>query len=188
MIPFPNQKYNVIYGDPAWPYENERTGGNMKSGATAHYDVMTIEDICNLPVKNISEKNAVLFLWATTPLLPEALQVMNAWGFKYKTKIVWRKIMSLGMGYWFRVQTEDLLVGVKGDVRAFRCQEPNFIQTKAEHHSKKPARIYRLIERATADMPNPRRIELFARGQKAYGWDAWGNQLEELPTLEQYSL
>ena len=101
---------------------------------------------------------------------------MDEWGFKYKTMLTWRKIMSLGMGYWFRGQCEHLLLGVKGKVKAFRLQECNFIQCKAEKHSKKPEAFRQLIERATANMPTQDRIELFAR-QKTPGWDVWGNEV-----------
>lgn len=145
----------------------------MNSGASQKYDTMSLEEICQLPIQSITDDDSVLFLWATTPLLPEALMVMQAWGFKYKTKIVWRK-MSLGIGYWFRIQTEDLLVGVRGNVKAFRCQHPNYLESKRLGHSVKPDEFRELIERCTAATPNPRRLELFARGSKAKGWDMWG--------------
>lgn len=169
--------YDIIYADPPWAYRNKKTGGSMVSGAESKYPTMAIDEICVMPVKDIAAKNSVLFLWATVPLMPEAFQVMQAWGFKYKTMITWRKIMSLGMGYWFRGQCEHLLFGVRGQVKAFRLQEPNFIQAKVLDHSQKPNEFRELIERATAQMPSRNRIELFARC-RSDGWDAFGNEVE----------
>lgn len=168
-----DKKYQIIYADPPWSYKNKKTGGSMKSGAIAKYPTMTIKEICELPIADIADKNSVLFLWATVPLLPEAFEVMKEWGYKYKTMITWRKIMSLGMGFWFRGQTEHLLLGVRGKVKAFRIQKANFIQCKAEKHSQKPKEFRDLIE-MTKLTP---KIELFAR-QKTKGWDVWGNEVE----------
>jgi len=174
---FPNKKYKVIYADPPWKYRNVRTGGSMISGSSAKYSVMSTADICALPVKEIAEKDSVLFLWATVPMIEDAFEVLYAWGFMFKTMLTWRKIMSLGMGYWFRGQCEHLLFGVRGDVKAFRCQEPNFIQTKALRHSEKPEEFRALIERATKGMEP--KIELFAR-RKVRGWTAFGDEVEEV--------
>lgn len=176
MIPFPDKKYSVIVADPPWQYRNKNTGGSMKSGSNAKYPTMSLEEICSLPVPTICEKDCVLFLWGTTPLADYPPKVMGAWGFKYKTKIYWRKIMSLGMGYWFRGQIEECLVGIKGNVKAFRLQKPNFIQSKARDHSQKPEEFFQLIEPAIQNM-NPK-IELFAR-ERRDGWDSWGNEIEE---------
>jgi N6-adenosine-specific RNA methylase IME4 len=136
---------------------------------------MDLESIKKLPISDICNKDSVLFLWATVPLLPEAFQVMKAWGYKYKTMITWRKIMSLGMGFWYRGQTEHLLFGIRGKIKAFRMQECNVIQHKVEKHSKKPDVFRKLVERSTVDL-NPK-IELFAR-EKVSGWDCWGNEIE----------
>lgn len=171
------RKYQIIYADPPWSYKNKNTGGSYSSGASSKYSTMSLKDICNLPIKNISDKNCVLFLWATVPLMPEAFKVINEWGFKYKTTITWRKIMSLGMGFWFRGQCEHLLFGIKGKVKAFRLQEPNFIQCKVSKHSQKPNEFRELINRATSKMPLRNKIELFAR-QKTEGWDVWGNEVD----------
>lgn len=141
----------------------------MISGSASKYQVMSTEDICALSVGEIADDNSVLFLWATVPMLQDAFCVFTEWGFNYKTAIFWRKIMSLGMGFWFRGQVEVCLFGIK----AFRCQKPNFIQTKAGKHSEKPEELYKLIEEVS---PLPR-IELFARSKRD-GWDAWGNEIE----------
>jgi len=179
-------EYNVIYADPPWAYRNQRTGGSMCSGASQKYSVMSLEEICALPVCDLTARDSVLFLWVTTPMMDEGLQVMKAWGFKYKTKIYWRKIMSLGMGYWFRGQVEELWLGVRGHVKAFRLQECNIIQCKALAHSQKPEEFRQLIERATGKMPDRRMLELFAR-RKYSNWSVWGNEVVsdiEINTLE----
>ena len=168
-----NKKYKIIYADPPYLYKNKNTGGSMISGAIAKYPVMDLQDILELPVKEIAHKDSCLFLWVTVPLIQEGFQVLNAWGFKYKTMLTWRKIMSLGMGYWYRGQTEHLLLGIKGKVKAFRIQKPNFIQCKVGKHSQKPQEFRGLIEMTGL---NPK-IELFAR-EKHKGWDVWGNEVE----------
>jgi len=170
----PNKRYKLILADPPWEYDNKNTGGSNNRGACQKYTTMSIEDILNMSeeIKQISEKDSCLFLWATTPLLPEAFEVMKGWGYKYKTTIYWRKIMSLGMGYWFRGQVEVCLFGIKGSFKPFHCQRPNFIQTKVRNHSQKPDEMYGIIEGLDI---NPK-IELFAR-EKREGWDAWGNQV-----------
>ena len=173
-----NKKYQVIYADPPWSYKNKKTGGSMISGAEAKYPTMTVEEICALDIP--AEKDAVLFLWATVPLLPEAFKVMEAWGFKYKTMLTWRKIMSLGMGYWYRGQCEHLLFGVRGKVKAFRVQKANFIQSKAGKHSEKPIEFRRLIEESTLHLPN--KLEMFARSENE-GWDVFGNEVNNSITL-----
>lgn len=170
---FPNKQYKCILADPPWQYDNKCTGGSYTSGSAAKYNVMSLDDIKNLPISNISMKDSCLFLWATTPLLPEAFEVMKSWGFKYKTSIYWHKIMSLGLGYWFRGQVEICLFGIKGNIKAFRCQKPNFIQSKVMKHSKKPYELYNIIE--GIENLNPK-IELFAR-ERREGWDSWGNEL-----------
>ena len=173
MISQLDGKYRIIYADPPWQYNNRRTGGSLNSGASAKYPVMSLDELLSLPVKEVASKDSALFLWTTTPMLQDAFRVMNGWGFIYKTALYWRKIMSLGMGFWYRGQVEVCLVGVRGKVKAFRIQKSNFVQTKALKHSEKPQEIRDLIE-ATGLFP---RIELFAR-QKVDGWDCWGNEVE----------
>ncbi len=163
------KNYKIIYADPPYSYRNKNTGGSMKSGSSAKYPTMTINELCTLNIP--SGKNNALFLWATVPLLPEALFLMDHWGFKYKTTLFWRK-MSLGLGFWFRGQVEMLLLGIKGKVKAFRIQKPNIIQVKVGRHSEKPEEFRKLIE-MTGLKP---RIELFAR-KKTRGWDVWGNEV-----------
>ncbi len=181
-VPFPEGKFNTILADPPWPYDNIHTGGSMKSGAADKYETMSLEEIKALPISSIAEKNSVLFLWATVPMLPEALDVLRSWNYKYKHMLTWRKIMSLGMGWYFRNQCEHLLVGIRGNIKAFRCQRPNFIETKALGHSEKPEEFRVLIEEATKNIRNRRMIELFAR-RESYGWTCWGLGLK--PQLQE---
>jgi N6-adenosine-specific RNA methylase IME4 len=197
MVSEAGKRYEVIYADPPWSYDNKKTGGTMGSGASAKYELMTNEDIMNMPIHDIIEKNAVLFLWVTVPLLPEGMAVLTSWGFKYKTMITWRKIMSLGMGYWFRGQCEHLLLGVRGKVKPFRQQVANFYssdefdidecyQSKAGKHSQKPQYFRELIEKATSvSFEHPKKLELFARSRDGLfrndeyiGWDVYGNQVD----------
>ena len=185
QLPFPNKKYQIIYADPPWSYKNKKVFGKFKNkngyidgGCLSKYSTMDLIDICNLPIRDISDKNAILFLWTTTPFLEDCFKVVSAWGFKFKTALYWRKIMSLGMGFWFRGQVEILIVAIKGKVKAFHSQKPNFIQTRALRHSEKPDEFRKLIEEVTNEYPD--KIELFAR-QQADGWDVWGN--EELKEL-----
>jgi site-specific DNA-methyltransferase (adenine-specific) len=122
-----------------------------------------------------SGRKGLCFLWITVPLLPDGFKVLEAWGYKYKTMITWKKVMSLGMGFWWRGQTEHLLFGVKGKIKAFRMQEKNIIQVKVGKHSEKPEEFRQLIERATPHLV--RKIELFAT-EKHEGWHSWGNKVE----------
>ena len=165
-------KYQIIYADPPYSYRNKRTGGSMISGSDAKYPVMSIDEIAKLPVSDIADKDSVLFLWTTTPMLQDAFYIMNEWGFKYKTAIYWRKIMSLGMGFWYRGQVEVCLLGIRGNIKAFRIQKANFIQTKALRHSEKPVEMRQLIEETGLEP----KIELFAR-HKVEGWSCWGDEV-----------
>ena len=167
-----NKKYKCILADPPWSYDNKKTGRDMKHGAEAKYPTMPLEDICNMDVKSISDKDSCLFLWATTPLLPEAFEVMRSWGFKYKTAIYWDKKTNGGLGYWFRGGVEVCLFGCRGKLKAFRSQSPNIISERSTKHSRKPDGMYKLIETLDLDP----KIELFAREQRE-GWNSWGNQI-----------
>lgn len=176
MTPFPEKRYKVIVADPPWEYRNKNTGGSMVSGASAKYPTMATDDICNLPVKEISEDNCVLFLWTTTPFLQEGLTVMKSWEFKYKTAIYWNKKGKLGLGFWFRGQVEVCLFGIRGKVPAFRSSTPNFIETYPGKHSEKPQEFFKMIEKELERGELFPKIELFAR-KKRKGWDSWGNEV-----------
>lgn len=168
------KKYQLIYADPPWQYRNVTTGRNNTSGAAHHYETIPLEELCRYPIQLIAAKDAALFLWCTTPLLPDGFKLMEAWGFEYKTTIYWHKIMSQGLGNWFRGQVEVILVGVRGKLTPFHCQKANFIQTKVRKHSQKPREIYGLLESLDLDPM----VELFAR-ERRQKWDAWGSDLPD---------
>jgi len=178
-------KYRVILADPPWAYNNKNTGGSMKSGASAKYKTMGVEEICALPVADICERDSVLFLWVTNPMLQEGLQVLEAWGFKYKTMLTWYKEGRKGLGYWFRGQTEHILFGVRGKVKAFRCQRENFISHKLGQHSEKPECFRELIELAAEGFSGDK-MELFAT-KKVDGWKPLGFSIDGRHILESLS-
>lgn len=152
----------------------------------AKYPTMGVDELMRLPVKEIADRDAVLFLWITVPLLPEGLALLSAWGFRYKTMLTWRKVMSQGMGFWFRGQCEHLLLGVKGKVKAFHLQRSNFYQGRVGWHSGKPDHFRQLIvEAAKVSFERPVMVELFARaapglfpGYGLEGWDVFGNEID----------
>ena len=165
-------RYQVCYCDVPWMYRNVKTGGSMLSGAAAKYKTISTDKLCTLDVQKVMDKNSVLFFWTTVPMFEDALRIMHAWGYQYKSLWTWRKIMSLGMGFWARIQTEHLILGIHGKVKAFRCQRPNFIQTKALRHSHKPPEFRQLIDVAVKDM-GPK-LELFSTEKDVPGWTTIG--------------
>jgi N6-adenosine-specific RNA methylase IME4 len=166
-----NGEYDVIYCDPPWKYDFAETENRAIEN---HYPTMELEDIKNIKVP--SAENSVLFLWATAPKLIEALEVMNAWGYAYKTQSVWDKEL-IGSGYWFRGQHEILLVGVKGKFSPPipENRESSVYREKRTQHSKKPTHYYEWIEKA---FPNQRYLEMFSRNTFNEKWSVWGNQSE----------
>lgn len=164
-----DKKYSIIYADPPWRYDFSKDNADKIEN---HYPTMTVEDICKLPIP--SAENSVLYLWATAPKLIEALMVMKAWGYTYKTQAVWDK-KSIGMGYWFRGQHEILLIGVKGKFSppSSQFRVPSVYSEKKTKHSKKPEYFRDLISKTFYGFS---KIELFAR-QHADGWDCWGNEV-----------
>jgi N6-adenosine-specific RNA methylase IME4 len=175
--------YRTILADPPWKYTNVSPPClPEKQPQTClieyYYPTLTLPEIKALPVWDMGERDSVLFLWATTPMLPEAFDVMRSWGWKYKTLITWHKTDRDCMGYWFRTCTEHLLVGVRGKVRAFRSMQRNIIECQRGKHSEKPEMSYALIERVA---PEPR-LELFARRARL-GWDVWGNEVDSDPEV-----
>lgn len=168
----PDKKYGVIYADPEWRFETYSRETGMDRAADNHYPTSETQDICARDVAAIAADDCVLFLWATAPMLPDALRVMEAWGFTYKSRCVWAKD-RLGTGYWFRDGCEILLVGTRGDVPApaMGDQWPSLIEAPVGAHSAKPEKFAELIE---AYFPNLPKIELNRRGPPRPGWDAWG--------------
>ncbi len=189
MIPFPDKKYQIIYADPPWQYNDaQKSGGTAFFGASARYKTMNNNDIMKLPVNNLTDKNCVLFLWATSPLLPEALDVIKSWGFKYKTiAFCWNKLSKNGkwvsnMGRWTMGNIEICLLATKGQPKRKAKNIKQLVINVRSIHSKKPSSIRNRIIKLMGDLP---RIELFARPPKdrlfedeSYkGWDVWGNEV-----------
>ena len=173
---FPNNKlYSIIYADPPWKYKE--SWGN---GSNEHtYSTMTVDEIKKLPIKNITEVNAHLYLWCTNPFLKSGLEICEEWGFTYKTLLTWVKTykdgkLEMGMGYYFRGCTEHVIFGVKGKMKCKNKITRNlFKAVNPRLHSQKPSMTRDMIVSCSGDLP---RIELFAR-QKIDGWDYWGDQV-----------
>ena len=175
------KKYNIIYADPPWKFNNKNTGGSMKSGASAHYDVMSLEDIKKLPIKNIADDNCILFMWWVASQGQAAMDVVEAWGFEIKTMtgFVWVKKTKLnkfffGMGFWTRAGAECCLIATKGKPKPINRSIRSVIEAKVGKHSKKPHIFRRQIIKLCGKLP---RIELFAR-KKFTGWDSFGNEIK----------
>ena len=141
---------------------------------------MSISDICNLPINNIADDDCILFIWVIDPMLPEAMEVIKAWGFKYKTvAFTWVKQnkksdgIYMGMGYWTRANNEICLLATKGNPKRISASVRQIILERVREHSKKPDCVRDRIVELCGNLP---RIELFAR-QKAEGWDSWGNEV-----------
>ena len=173
----PKEKFSIIYADPPWRYEQK----NRQGSAELHYPTMSIEEICSLPVADLAAKDSVLFLWATFPQLPEALKVIKAWGFSYRSvAFVWikrnRRSYSwfYGLGYWTRGNAEICLLAVKGHPKRKSAGVHQLIVSPIERHSKKPDEAREKIVTLMGDLP---RVELFAR-QSPPGWEVWGNEVK----------
>lgn len=166
MKSLPNGKFNVIYADPAWQYSNSGISGSAEN----HYPTMATEDICALKVP--SDENAVLFLWVTNPLITDALRVCEAWGFEYKTNMVWVKDRA-GQGFYTKGQHELLFIAVKGQ---YRPDESIYVKSVVneprQEHSTKPKIFYEIIEKL---YPTSYYLELFARHNDRPKWTTWGN-------------
>ncbi|MCL2678544.1 MAG: MT-A70 family methyltransferase [Clostridiales bacterium] len=169
--------YSIILADPPYKYSNK----GVQGAAENHYPCMDIEAICALPVADIAAKDSVLFLWATFPMLPEALRVISAWGFRFRSvAFVWLKqnrkapTWFYGMGFWTRGNAEICLLATRGKPKRQDKSIHQFIISPIEAHSKKSDEAREKIVRLMGDLP---RVELFAR-QSAPGWDVWGNEVQ----------
>lgn len=168
---------NIILADPPWRYDFAVSSTRKIEN---QYPTMDTKDICDLKPK--TDKDAILFLWGTNPKLQDALQVMKAWGFEYKTNIVWIKD-KIGMGYYARSQHELLLIGTRGNFKPPipKNRQSSIIKGKRTTHSKKPPITHTYIEKM---YPDGRYLEMFARNRR-FKWIAWGN---EVPTTTQYTI
>ena len=184
--PFPDKKYKIIYADPPWTYDDKALSGNR--GAGCKYDLMTIEEICNLPVKEITDDDCILFCWGTWTHNREIHKLIESWGFVFKTVgFVWIKKFAtgrnfMGMGNWTRANTEYCLIATKGNPKRLDAGISQIIESIPNKHSSKPDIVRKRILELCGDLP---RIELFAR-TKIHGWDVWGNdeKLQNTPLEE----
>ncbi len=179
-----HKKYKIIYADPPWAYKNKPSkNGTSRGFANNHYALMTVEELKKLNIQEIASDNSVLFLWATFPMIKDALAVIEAWGFKYRTcAFVWVKKNKnkptnfWGCGYYTRSNAEICLLATKGKtLKRFSHSVHQIIEAPTERHSKKPDITRTKIIELFGAIP---RIELFAR-ENIDGWDCWGNEIEE---------
>ena len=173
-------KFGTILADPPWEFKNKTGKIAPQHKKTSRYKTLSLEDIKSLPVERVSSKRSHLYLWVPNALIKEGLEVMDAWGFKYKTNLIWRKIRKdggsdgRGVGFYFRNTTEIILFGVKGKnvrTRKLGRTQVNVIETRKREHSRKPDELYKIIENCSWGPF----LELFARGKRK-GWTNWGDQ------------
>lgn len=200
------QKFGTIMADPPWQFQNKTGKVAPEHKRLNRYATMTLPEICAMPVAGLAADTAHLYLWVPNALLPEGLQVMAAWGFTYKSNLVWEKIRKdggpdgRGVGFYFRNVTEILLFGTRGKkartlppgrsqvnfiegVEAGGEPDGDLLKTRKREHSRKPDEQYAIIEACSAGPY----LELFARGERP-GWSVWGNQADDSyePTWKTY--
>ena len=179
----PKGPFDIILADPPWRFKTFSDKGRYRTpdgDLNHHYDTMDLDDIRGLPVSRISHSGTILFLWATAPMMPQALEVMQEWGFRYRSQMVWVK-NKIGTGYWVRNRHELLLIGGRSKAKApAPAYRPDSVmEGQQRSHSQKPDAVYDLIEEA---YPDTTRLEMFARiGRR--GWTLWGNQVDEYDVL-----
>jgi N6-adenosine-specific RNA methylase IME4 len=188
------QRFHTIMADPPWRFANRTGKVAPEHRRLSRYETMTTDEICELPVSDLTVDPAHLYLWVPNALLPDGLRVMQAWGFDYKSNIVWHKVRKdggsdgRGVGFYFRNVTEILLFGVQG--KNARTLQPgrsqvNYMSSRKREHSRKPDEQYAIIESCSKGPY----LELFARGTRP-GWTYWGAQADQAyrPTWKTYSL
>lgn len=196
------KKFGTIMADPPWQFQNKTGKVAPEHKRLNRYSTMSLADICDMPVVSLAQEPCHLYLWVPNALLPEGLKVMEAWGFNYKSNIIWQKIRKdggpdgRGVGFYFRNVTEVLLFGTRGknartlqpgrsQVNFIESTEPDgdIVKTRKREHSRKPDEQYEIIESCSFGPY----LELFARGERK-GWTVWGNQADETyaPTWETY--
>jgi N6-adenosine-specific RNA methylase IME4 len=180
-----NLKRNIIYADPPWNY---RSGETIKGRASNHYDTMTLKELKQLKVNEISDDDCILFLWTTGPHLGNAIELMESWGFRYVTMFfVWvkttnGKIKGGRCGFYTRQSSEFVLMGTKGKIGKFKCNQdyiPNTFLKDSTVHSEKPKDVKECIDKMFLNVP---KIELFARESSDLNWDYWGNEVTKFGT------
>lgn len=172
------KKYRIILADPPWSFKYYGKSDDKYRRAEGHYDVMDLADIKKLPVGKLADKDCALFIWAISPMLPQAIEVIESWGFTFKTvAFTWIKKnqtgqIFFGLGYWTRANAEFCLLATKGSPKRASSDVSQVVITKKRQHSRKPDEVRELIVKLMGDVP---RIELFAR-QRFEGWDVWGKE------------
>lgn len=185
-IHHPSRKYNLIIADPPWEYDTNGYMGSTKN----HYNTMSISEICKLPVEELAAENCALFLWCTAPMMQKAFQVIESWGFTYKTVFFnWIKTCKHKCkptqrvtGWYTRNAVEYVLVATKGNINQFRDKSlaiSSIFEQYSAVHSEKPMYPMQMIVKMYGNLP---RVELFAR-KKTYGWDCWGDQISTQPSV-----
>lgn len=177
-----NKGYKAILADPPWRFTNRTGKVAPEHKRLNRYGTLSLEEIMNIPVSLVSGENSHLYLWVPNALLPEGLEVMKAWGFEYKSNLIWHKVRKdggpdgRGVGFYFRNTTEVVLFGIRGRMRTLTPgrSQVNIIRTQKQEHSRKPDELYEIIEKCS---PGPY-LEIFAR-DKRKGWDVFGNQAED---------
>jgi len=174
------QKYKVIYADPPWYFKSFSKKGERRN-ANQHYDCMSLDDICNLPVSTVADTDCVLLMWVTDPCLLDAFKVMDAWGFTYKTVgFTWIKTNQkslgyfTGMGYWTRSNPEMCLLATRGKPKRLNKSTKQLVVSERREHSRKPDEMYGYIE----NMLEGPYLEMFARNTRQ-GWDNFGNEVNK---------
>jgi len=170
----PEGEFDVIYADPPWEYRSGTTDPSRE--IENHYPTMDLEAIKDLAIP--AKENSVLYLWATSPKLAEAIEVIKAWGFDYRTSAIWDKL-KMGPGYWFRTRHELLLVAVKGSFSPPNTEDrlESVFRIERGEHSAKPSEFRAHLEQA---YPDKDKLELFSRDGRV-GWTMWGNETVDTP-------
>lgn len=184
----PQNSFDLIMADPPWTFKTRSPKGITKKGAGGQYATMRLEDIGDLPVAALAANNCLLWLWATNPMLPQALATMALWGFEFKTAGHWVKrtknnCLGFGTGYILRSAGEPFLIGTRGQVRTSRSVR-SVIEGRVREHSRKPEQAYTAAE---CLVPGARRAELFSR-ESRLGWRSWGNEATKFDPIDALDL
>ena len=168
------EKYSIVYADPPWQYTSgdQHTFKTQRKVLGDHYPSMSLKEICNMPVSKMAAENSLLFMWVTSPLLEESFSVIRAWGFEYKTSMVWDKVKH-NVGNYVSVRHEFLLIAARGTAPKPEQLVDSVYEEERTEHSRKPEYFRDFIDKI---YPSGSRIELFARGELPEHWDSWGNE------------
>lgn len=177
-----DRKFRTILADPPWQFQNRTGKMAPEHKRLSRYGTLTLREICEIPVHLAADEPSHLYLWVPNALLSDGLEVMRAWGFQYKTNIVWHKIRKdggpdgRGVGFYFRNTTEMVLFGTRGSMRTLKAgrTQVNIVKSRKQEHSRKPDEMYEIVESCS---PGPW-LELFARGTRE-GWYSWGDQADD---------